>query len=88
MRQNTTQQQLAKQQQAQQQSGTPVQQVQQPAAMQQLQPQIPGHKTMSVSASNIVPQQTAVVVNISQNSVITTSSPVNIRNLTHRPINV
>ena len=65
-------------------------QIQQPIIVQQLQQQtqqIVGQKTIPISGASIVPQgQTAVVVNISQNSAITSASPVQIRNYVHRPV--
>jgi hypothetical protein len=98
---NAQQQQIVKQQQQQpsqqqQQASTLMAttvQLQQPIIVQQLQQQpiqtqqLVGQKTIPISGANLVPQgQTAVVVNISQNSAITSASPVQIRNYVHRPV--
>lgn len=89
-------QQQQQQQVTQQQASTPTAtavQVQQPIIVQQLQQQqiqtqqLVGQKTIPISGANIVQQgQTAVVVSISQNSAITSASPVQIRNYVHRPV--
>lgn len=65
------------------------QQQQQLQQQQQIQTSTPVtvHKSISIPTSSIVPQPTAVVVNISQNSPVTTS-PVTIRSIVHRPLNV
>ena len=61
------------------------QQQQQQQPQQQLQTQTPVtvHKSISIPTSSIVSQQTAVVVNISQNSPVPT-----IRSIVHRPLNM
>jgi len=87
------QQQIIKQQQQVSVTTATTAQVQQPIIVQQLPQQhiqtqqLVTPKTIPISGANIVQQgQTAVVVNISQNSAITTASPVQIRNYVHRPV--